>query len=169
MSDYEQRLAAARDALPRLREPGTGRLPGHVVDQIGAASHDAHGLSHRLAATLRLLEPGRGWRETCGYTATPTDIEARILVALLDVRTVCPHLRRAAPQPAWARLALHRLDCSRCLHTRRHPPPGEDDRCDWCGGRGVEVFTSVAFQRGPMLVLGDACDACAAQLLEVAA
>lgn len=34
----------------------------------------------------------------------------------------------------------------------------------WCGARNITLFHPIALQAGPLLVVGDACDSCAAAI-----
>ena len=168
---YQEKLAAARALVADLKSGRHApRPPIHTLDQLLAAASETHGISHRLGDAVREAEPDQQWRERC-VDPDPDrvdEFDARVLVALAGCRPY-HHLRHNGPQPAWAMLALHRIECSRCCQTRRNPPPGEDDRCDWCGATGVDQFTALALQRGPVLMVGDACAGCAGALLEVAA
>lgn len=158
---WDQRLAAAR-AVATGR--ATRRLPTGLRDQLHAAATETAELQHRLFAMVRALEPGRGWRSPAATDeAASIERTAHAVAAITGCRS-CVHLRRGGPQPAVARLALHRVDCRRCLATVRRPPPDEDDRCDWCGRHGVESFTPVSVQLGAALVLGDACPDCAERM-----
>jgi len=167
--DYEERLAASRKLVAALKTSGPW-LPDHTLDQVAAAAAEAHHLGHRLAGILQVLEPERRWQSRCVDTnlGTVDEVDARVLAALAGCQP-CHHIRRDGPQPAFAVLALRRLECARCRQTVRRPPPGDDDRCDWCGTPGVVLFTPLALQRGPVVLLGGACDQCAAVLREAAA
>lgn len=168
-SRFEERLATGRSVVAAIRDAGP-RFPLAYVDQLAAAAHDAHELSHTFGEVAALLEPDRHWHASC-LDASPghaDEVSARIYAAVAGLE-LCWHLRRSGPQPAWARLPLHRLDCSRCAQTMRRPPAGEDDRCDWCGAVGVDWFTPVVLQMGPLITVGDAGPCCAGILQEVAA
>jgi len=162
---FEERLVAARELVNAVRTGQVPELPTYVIDQLRAAAAIAHQEFHQLATAVRVVEPGRNWRESCADPNDDpgwhTEMMARVVVAIADCRS-CFHIRKLGPRPAWAVLALRRVDCERCRHTFRRPPADEDDRCDWCGTKGVEVFTPISFQYGPLVVLGDACDDCAA-------
>jgi hypothetical protein len=112
---------------------------------------------------LPLIQPGRNWRQRIDPDPSD-DVKAHLLAATLDCTTVCVHVRRGGPRPAFVRLPLRRVDCSRCMDTVRRPPPDEADRCDVCGDRGVVTFVPFAVRQGPALVVGDACSDCAAVL-----
>ncbi len=168
MRPFGDRLDDARALVAALKGGAVPPLATHLCDQLGAATEDAHRLAHRLEDALRVVEPGR-WHaaHNCDGGLEPSiaaEAEARILAALGACTHVCSHLRRGGPQPAWVSLALHRVDCVRCCQTIRKPPPGDADRCDFCGRHGVTTFFPLAFQRGPMVVHGDACPGCAAAL-----
>lgn len=158
----EERLAAARAYVTRAKAAASP--PVHLLDQLRAASRDARGFTERLSDALS-AQATEKWSTHLGRPGeeAPDEVAARVLVAFAGLR-LCPHLKGKGPQPACARLALHRLDCGRCLLTVRKPPAGEDDRCDWCGGRGVEVFQPIVIQMGPAIVIGDACEPCASAL-----
>ena len=156
---FANRLAQARALIAR----GVSPLPVHIADQLGAAGSEAAVLHDRIAAALPILDPHRGWRRL--REAVPLDdTRAYLLAALLDCATVCPHVRRGGPRPAFVRLPLRRIDCERCTRTLRRPPADEDDRCDVCGARGVATFHPFAVRLGPTLVTGDACPRCAGSL-----
>ena len=133
------------------------------VDQLGAAAREANDYLLRLRDVLSAIDPERRWSSAAGRGEVPDKVTALVVEALAGMRP-CPHLRRGGPQPAWARLPLHRLDCRRCLATMRRPPPDEGDRCDWCGARGQVVFRAIAIQLGTVVVLGDAGRCCAGVL-----
>jgi hypothetical protein len=141
-----------------------GAAPLHVVDQIEAAAAETLAFVPPIIDEARRREPDRGWRHRV-EAATP-EKSAYLLAALFGfMNTVCPHLRAGGPQPAVARLPLGRLDCRRCAGTVRRPPPEDADRCDVCGERQAEPwFVPFVPASGPVLVMGDACRACAAVL-----
>jgi hypothetical protein len=140
-----------------------GRPPVHLADQLDAAGAEARTLHDQIVATLPVLQPDRQWRQRTDTTPSD-DVRAYILAAMLDCTTVCVHLRRGGPRPAFIQLPLRRVDCERCVGTVRRPPPDESDRCDVCTVRGVTTFVPFAMRQGPALVVGDACAACAAVL-----
>lgn len=156
---FASRLALAR----RLVARGTAPAPIHLADQLAAAGTEARVLHDRIGATLPILQPDRRWRQRIDSDPSD-DVRAYLLAAVLDCTTVCVHIRRSGPQPAFALLALRRVDCGRCVRTLRRPPPGESDRCDVCGARGIVTFVPFAVRQGPALVVGDACAGCAAVL-----
>lgn len=156
---FADRLALAR----RLIAHGAARQPIHVADQLEAAGSEARVLHDHIGAALPILEPSRTWRQR--IDADPSDdVRAYILAATLDCTTVCIHLRRGGPRPAFVQLPLRRADCGRCIGTVRRPPADESDRCDVCGQRGVTTFVPFAMRQGPALVMGDGCPTCAAVL-----
>jgi hypothetical protein len=156
---FADRLEFARVLLPR----GARTMPVHLADQLRAASTDTRHLHDRIGAIMPLLEPGRNWRQRMDASPS-TETRAFLLAAVLGCSTVCPHLKRGGPQPAIARLPLHRVDCERCVQTLRRPPPDESDRCDVCGRLETLTFHPFAVRLGPVLVAGDACRSCADQL-----
>jgi hypothetical protein len=153
---FAARLAAARTMVAR----GAPAAPVYLADQLLAASADTRQIHDRIGTLMPLLEPGRNWRQRMD-TEPSSETRAYLLAALLGCTEVCPHLKRSGPQPAIVRLPLHRTDCERCVQTLRRPPTGEDDRCDVCGQRGVVTFHPFAVRQGPVLIVGDACQACA--------
>ena len=157
---FSDRLALARRLLAR----GASRPPVHLVDQLEAAGAEARVLHDRLGAVLPILEPGRPWYQQ--LEVTPSDeVKAHLLAAVLGCTTMCVHLRRGGPRPAFVQLPLRRIDCARCIRTLRRPPADETDRCDVCGARGVVTFVPFAAHHGPAsLVMGDACPDCAGVL-----
>lgn len=155
---YDDRLAAVRALLAELDEI-PGLPPVDLADQLLAATRDANGIIKRLQPALAILEPHHPRRlvEVAAGVDAQREIMARTLAAAAWFR-YCPHM--STPQPAVARMALRRIDCRRCVNTIVKPSPDEADRCDWCGRRGVTTFWDLAYQAGPWLVLGDACDGC---------
>lgn len=164
-TEYTTRVAQFRRAFAELPR-GRAWLPAHLRDQIQAASRDTDRRMRRMPALLTVLEPERDWHACETWPTSPhaDELGARTLAAVVDFR-FCPHLRRTLAQPTYARMALRRLDCERCVHTVANPPTDEDDRCDWCGERGVRFFVPVGYQWSMLLVLGNACVDCAAALV----
>ena len=156
---FPDRLALAHRLIAR----GAPSPAGHVADQLGAAGRETQQLHDRLGAVLPILEPDRNWRQRIDPDPSD-DVRAYVLAATLDCTTVCVHIRRGGPRPAFVQLPLRRVDCGRCVGTVRRPPPNEADRCDVCGARGVTTFVPFALRQGPALVMGDACTDCAALL-----
>ena len=155
-SPFPACLALAR----RLVARGAARPPAHVADQLDAARSEARMLHDRIGEALPILRPDREWFGRIEIAPTD-DVRAYLLAATLDCTTVCVHLRRGGPRPAFFQFPLRRVDCGRCVGTLRRPPADEADRCDVCGHRGVVVFHPFAMRMGPALVLGDGCLACA--------
>ena len=158
---FETRRALAEAML----EAPFDRSPATVAerDQFHAAHREVR-LGMGQVATLLplvapLVTPGRRWYAQ--ETTLEGERSARLLAALLGCATVCQHLREGGPQPVIARLALRRLDCRRCATTWRNPPADEADRCDVCGTRGVTTFSEFEAATGLVVMLGNACMACA--------
>lgn len=164
MTSHAERLAAARQAVAALRQARQA-LPVDLADQMGAAARDTRALFGQLATVLQTTRPAGDWTPSATPAGDPLidEVVARTLVALSGAK-VCVHLRRAPAQPGVAGLALHRIDCHRCIRTVRKPPEGEADRCDWCGTRGVTTFWPLHYTLGTILVGGDACEGCAMAL-----
>jgi hypothetical protein len=161
-TSFATRLETARRMVANERPPA-GPRPAHWLDQLRAASAEARDQVLLTAHVVRIVEPERDWR----HRDRDPGAEARshMLAGLLDcMRSMCPHLRKGGPQPAYAMLPLRRLDCGRCTATRRVPPPEDDDRCDVCGARGIVRFTPFLVQAGPALIGGDACSTCASAM-----
>jgi len=156
---FSTRLALAQ----RMIAHGPRPLPGHVADQLGAASSDTRQLHDRIGVVMPLLQPDRHWRQRVD-AAPASGAWAYLLAALLGCTTICPHLRKGGPQPAIVRLPLRLIACGRCSLIIRRPPADEADRCDVCGARGIEVFHPFAVRLGPLLIAGDACSGCADEL-----
>lgn len=158
MTAHEEQVAALVDALAELH---ANQLPAHLADQLTAAAREAYELTKAIGEAGAALEPDKWTRtpRTGQNRAAALEASARVILAMRSAR-MCPHLRDGGPQPATARLALHRVDCRRCLATRRRPPAAEADRCDWCGTRGVTVFQPIVLSTGPVLAIGDACPTC---------
>jgi hypothetical protein len=153
---FADRLALARRMIARGARPASV----HLADQLQAAGREARQVHDQIGAALPLIAPDRTWRQR--VDADPSDtLRAYLLAAVLDCTTVCIHIRRGGPRPAFVQLPTRRVDCERCVGTVRRPPPDEDDRCDVCGSRGVVMFSPFAMRQGPALVLGDACTDCA--------
>lgn len=160
---HESRVAAVVAALHAWDRPP----PPGMLDQLGAASRDAFGMFTRIAGSLAESDPR--WPRPASSTTDPAaTVEglARVLVAVESARW-CSHLRTGGPQPAVARLTLRRVDCRRCVHTVRKAPPDEDDRCDYCGDRGVTRFWPVVLDVGLIVAAGDACETCGTALRAV--
>lgn len=153
--DFATRIALARMLIARGASPPAV----HLADQLGAASGEARLFHDRIGALLPVVAPERPWYQRLD-TSPSEDVRAYLLAAVLDCTTVCIHLRRGGPQPAFFQLPLRRADCTRCVGTIRRPPADEADRCDLCGARGVVIFQPFAVRLGP-LVVGDACRGCA--------
>jgi hypothetical protein len=159
-SDFTDRLALARQLVAR----GAAQPPTHLADQLGAAGKEARGLHQRIGALAAVLHPERPWRHRTDH-APSDEVRTYLLAAALGcMGDVCCHLRKGGPQPALVLLPLHRVVCTRCAGIVRRPPPGEDDRCDVCGARGVVTFHPFSVHLGPTIVTGDACPACAETL-----
>ncbi|HVW30999.1 MAG TPA: hypothetical protein VHL53_00545 [Acidimicrobiia bacterium] len=127
-----------------------------------------------LVETIRAGRAGEGPAESrpagealMGSPATdggiPDDVLARITLAWLGCNP-CPHVRQHAGQPHVAQLPIHRLACERCAKTVVKAPPENDDRCDFCRSHGHTHFWPVRMSYGPVLFMGDACDACHTKL-----
>src|SRR5688572_19921330 len=110
--DFIARLA---EAWATQTERDGDRAPAHYRDQVEAASREARAIHGRAAVTLPLLAPDHGvWY----WNQDPSPSGKRQLyltAAILGCAVTCSHLRRGGPQPAFARLALGRIDCQRCL------------------------------------------------------
>lgn len=160
---FAERLEEARRLVAQARSANPP--PAHHLDQLGAATEEVHHQVLRIGKTLTTGKAGRKWWLHTGAAPAeiPDEVAARCFAVLTEL-TRCPHLERGGPQPAWGRLALHRIDCGRCMATLRLPPADESDRCDWCGRRGVVVFSAVVIQTGPAVLFGDACGECGAAL-----
>jgi hypothetical protein len=136
--------------------PAPPPLPRHELDQFEAAEADVLGYLGRVPA----VEPDRDWRLLRPLGVASAAQEDLLRAALLDCRR-CPHLKAArGAQPVFVRLAARWMDCERCACTTRHPRPGEADRCDLCGARGVTEFWPLRLGAGHLLVLGDVCPGC---------
>lgn len=164
-TEYATRVAQFRRALAAVPS-GRAWLPAHLRDQLQAATRDTDRRMRQMPALLTALDPERGWHRQETWPTSPHADEqgARTLAAIMDFR-YCPHLRRTMAQPTYARMRLRRLDCARCVRTVVHPPADEDDRCDWCGERGVTTFAALSYQWSVLLVVGNACADCAAALV----
>jgi hypothetical protein len=158
-------LFAARLARAyRLLAHGPAEVPINERDQLDAAGRDARLLHDRMGALLPIFEPARPWHQRVDPSPS-VHTRALLLAAVLGcLDSVCCHLRKGGPQPAFVNLALRRVDCRRCAATVRRPAPDEGDCCDVCGARGVMTFVPFAAHRGPALVIGDACPTCAGVL-----
>lgn len=157
-ADFEARVS---DLLRRGASVEWPQFDVAELDQMDAATSETVGLMRRV---VHAASPDLG--ELHAFNASQAARLELVIRATLALRgsTACSHLRKSGPQPAFASLPLHRVDCLRCARTLRKPPGDEDDRCDWCGDRGVEVFTAWGFHLGPIFIGGDACDSCVASL-----
>lgn len=151
---FPDRLATARRMVAR----GTSRLAPHVADQLDAATREQHHLHDRLGQVLPMLEPTRNWRQRADRQVD-AEVKAYLLAALLGCTTVCIHLRRGGPRPAFARLPYGRIDCARCTSTIYRPITA-DDECDVCNEKGVVTFVPFSVQQGPVMLAGNACPSC---------
>lgn len=156
---FTERLVMAK-MMVKIWDEANPQIDLAHLDQAGAAGEVAHRSVIQMAKTLAVDAGGCSIYTEATHGRVPPEVAARCIVALAELKR-CPHLLRGGPQPAWGKLALHRIDCERCAATVRLPPPGEDDRCDWCEARGVAMFTAVAIQSGPAVLIGDACSECA--------
>jgi hypothetical protein len=151
---FSDRLALAARLVTRPPDP----LPTHQADQLRAATAETLDRFATVGVVLPLVDPTRAW-----HTAImePTAGRMALIYAALLGCPPCIHLRRDGPQPAQVNLACRRTDCQRCAATVRRPPPGEDDRCDWCTARGISKFVPVTLHTGALIVVGNCCDDCA--------
>ena len=131
---------------------------GARLDQVHAASRDAHSALHRAAVAH-------------GYTESVVEASpwCRALVDRVmgpNVRTarLCPHLRGAAsPTVVFLAANRRRVECPACARRAYRATIGtpEDRTCDRCRilipAREVEVVTWVM---GPMLVSAGHCRGC---------
>src|SRR4051794_41696125 len=101
---FADRLALARRLIARRSD----RPPTHLADQLAAAGSEARVLHDRIGAALPLLEPGWNWRQRI-EVAPSDDIRAYVLAAVIDCTTMCVHLRRGGPRPAFVSLPLRRI------------------------------------------------------------
>jgi hypothetical protein len=164
-TDYQGRLTNARLAVKALHELLQGReLPADLRDQLNAATRDTHAFQRRFGQALRGIEPDRQWRTVTGDRGPRLDEATARLIAAISTFQFCSHLRRIPGQPTVARMPLRRVDCHRCISTHVNPPPNEDDRCDWCGKRGVVEFWPMSISIGYMQAVGDACGDCYAAM-----
>ncbi|MGH9187582.1 MAG: hypothetical protein ACRD0U_17495 [Acidimicrobiales bacterium] len=153
---WTERLAAAAALIDH-----PAPAPMWVADQVGAAARHAGAFLERFSALAHQTEPGRRWE---GPRPPADDAHNRALhiaaiAAALGCRP-CPHLRVAtAPTVAFLKLPLYRADCERGDATFR--PPGDADRCDLCGRRGVSFFTPIALQAAGLVLVGELCAGCA--------
>lgn len=139
-------------------------LPGAraALEAVEAAGRDP-----RLAATA-------GGHLTTVYGAAAIrharELAARTLAAMeLGNATPCPHLEGVLVPPGlvYVLLSYRRLACEGCMQAllATGPDPADDDRCDWCGTRGVTWFHPVLAPLGPCVVSGAACRSCFAALV----
>ena len=74
-----------------------------VADQLDAAASETRALHDQIGAALPVLQPDRAWFQRID-DAPSDDVRAYILAAMLDCTTVCVHIRRGGPQPAFVQL-----------------------------------------------------------------
>src|SRR5205823_5522990 len=112
--------------------------------ELEAATAECADQLHLVGFVTAIAEPERGWRQLTRYSEP--EQRAYLLAATLGcMGAQCSHLRKAeGPQLAYVRLPLRRIDCGRCVGTWRRPPAEDSDRCDICGGRGIDCFVPFA-------------------------
>lgn len=145
------------EALRERYNEGAKKPPVYIMDQLDAAARDANSVHKSFGRLLMAELPEKNWKQ---LTDTPDLEQVCRLVAAGMLNDYCFHLRKNPHQPMWTRLPIHRSDCVKCLQTVVKPPVDEDDRCDWCGIRGVETFYPKSVQLGHLIVTGDACKDC---------
>lgn len=151
--------------------PELGPATRAWVDQIDAAAAEMEPEFWRINRALRDVDPERGWRTRHPDPHSPIgrEVAARALTAATGCKP-CAHLLAASGGlPNYTMLAARRAVCRACLASVVAPPAAEDDCCDWCRARGISRFTPIALQIGPALLIGDACEQCAAGLAIVTA
>jgi hypothetical protein len=168
-ANYHERYTGIRAMLARLDPAqlaaaiGTGEL-----DQIMAATRDAHADLRHVAQTLHDGDPGRFRPDPVSSAgqANIDDMLARVLAAMGEGRwRFCSHMRTQPAQPAVVALPVRRVDCRPCASTVRKPPMDDSDRCDLCGSRGNVTFWPVGCALANWIVLGDMCRSCADAIL----
>ena len=129
-----------------------------LLDQLQAASREAHDALHRAAVA-------HGYAETV-TTASPWCRQLLDGVLGPNIRTarLCKHLRgSASPQVVVLTAHRRRVECASCAHRANRAIVGteEDRRCDRCrvliAVGEVEVVTWVV---GPMLISAGHCRSC---------
>jgi hypothetical protein len=162
MPDYNavhEAMVAEVAAELLAQQPDVGDLPVNVVDQLDAASREAHGLAQRLGDTIGGGQPLVGAERL-------RDGFARMIVSQSTATkppAVCEHIEANTAQPTVIDLQRCIIYCTRpfCDFPEQHPPDAAGaDRCDWCHEGGCDGFRAVTLQLGPMLVAGNACDKC---------
>ncbi|MPY92956.1 MAG: hypothetical protein GEV08_07775 [Acidimicrobiia bacterium] len=154
MTPFDERVEHARRLIRRTSRPV---LPVAYVDQLGAASCEARGCLDRIGDIWETFQPSlRRYEGDCD-SVVGVELAARILAVYAEA-TLCPHLRRGGPQPAFYRLETRRLTCRRC-YGQRFRRVVAVDRCDLCQ-QPADTFTEFGVQLGPMLVLGNAGGCC---------
>jgi hypothetical protein len=145
------------EALRAVLTAGGPPPPVWLADQARAAQNDALGRLFPVAGAA-LLAGSLTTRASAMDGGSPAAIALHAVLVAAAVDCVpCPHLRRASgPMPAFVALNLHRVSCERCLHTFRHPPADEADRCDVCGSRGNSTFRPFTVAAAHMVFMGDA-------------
>lgn len=155
---YEARVAELTRELASL-PPRV--MPGWLKDQIETASAEAVRGLVRIKDAIARGELDRFHpSDDEGWSQGSLEFKARLMLALSQC-TPCGHLHN--PRVFYVRLGLRRSDCTDCLNAELvepEPPPEDADRCDWCGAKGVVIFTPHYIQQGPAIVLGNACDDC---------
>jgi hypothetical protein len=151
------------DELERLIQPAGeaagAALPDWLADQYQAAGQEA-------AARLRHLpwpaERNMRRREVLGTGRKA----ARLLYALRHIRTWCPHLKADSPMPVVAHIDAGWLGCFPCCAATPLTVDA-DPRCRLCDSvPGNGMYHPMVLAAGPVLYAVEACDACAAEILE---
>lgn len=161
--EFEAKVLAAIDQMRAESELAAKGMGVSAIDQFLAATQDADRHTRHVAS-----QPGMSqFPATYEWALRVIARASTVLGASVEA---CPHwddVYNSGYQPGFMFLTQKFVSCVPCvrLYSVLHTPPlGEDDRCDWCGDRGVKMFTSHVCRVGPMTVVGDACDVCTEQL-----
>ena len=156
MSDSYELLRMEISLALASREGPAQLPPGWLaaLDQAGAETQRLLNADARVRDTVTTVDPAR-----------VRNAASRVLAAMGvgRWRGLCSHLRTHPAQPAIVRLPVRSIDCHRCvvLLPVKPPSPDEDDRCDLCGRREVDVFYPLRLALSSWLILGDVCSTCA--------
>jgi hypothetical protein len=165
---WRERLAGVSPAeLRRDLERLRATLPVSTRDQLDAAKAETHRLFLRLQGPT--LPYGPAWGDSPAGAAL-------VAAALARCRSRCEHVELThAPRPLVACLAPRVIACRACLPryrgalvaAARRIVAGADRDCDWCAQEPADgIYRPMAVEAGHAILIGDACRACAGDLLD---
>jgi len=158
--DYLERVAEAEKMLAHAqtvaeREPDP--VLTHRMDQLRAAS---------VETRAELLERSKAMGNPHEINYGNDTRRMTLLLAGLLGADRCRHLTRTPAMPGLyvmpTRVQLCHPCADRAHRKARYRPPTvvPPFACDLCWGAPVEEFVSITVQLGPVLMVGDVCEAC---------